>query len=79
MKHALANKEKNIEIPENLPFLRSICWYTQDITHFSLSEMLNIYERGWKYRGVLADLEGEELDFVRVLAKKNDSWILCDV
>jgi len=37
--------------------------------------MLNRYERGWRYRGVLADLEGEELDFVHNLAKKTDSWI----
>ncbi|MCP4348515.1 MAG: hypothetical protein GY795_23780 [Desulfobacterales bacterium] len=79
MKHALKESDKNIKIPENLPFLKSVCWQTQDITLFTLSEMLNRYERGWKYRGVLADLEGEELDFVRNLVKKNDSWIVCDV
>lgn len=70
---------KNIEVPEKLPFLESICWQTQDIKHFTLSEILNLYERGWKYRGVLADLEGEELDFVRALSEENDSWIVCDV
>jgi len=33
--------------------------------------MLNRYERGWHYRGILADLEGEELDFLRRLAHAN--------
>jgi len=79
MKHALKIVDINIKIPENMPFLKSICWQTRDIKHFSLSDMLNHYERGWKYRGVLADLEGEELDFVRNLVKKTDSWIVCDV
>lgn len=79
MKNALNKSDKNIEIPENLPFLSSICWQTKDIKHFTLSEMLNRYERGWRYRGVLADLEGKELKFVRDLANKNDSWIVCDV
>ncbi len=79
MKHALKKVDKNIKIPKNMPFLQSVCWQTQDIKHFTLSEMLNRYERGWKYRGVLADLEGEELDFVRNLVKKTDSWIVCDV
>ena len=79
MKYTIKESDKNVEIPEKLPFLKSICWQTLDIQHFTLSEMLNRYERGWKYRGVLADLEGKELDFVRNLAKTNDSWIICDV
>ncbi len=68
-----------IKVPENLPFLESICWQAKDIKRFSLSEMMDRYERGWRYRGVLADLEGEELAFVRDLAKRTDSWIVCDV
>lgn len=71
--------DKDINIPGKLPFLESICWQTQNVRHFSLLEMLNRYERGWRYRGVLADLEGEELEFVRDLAKKTDSWIIRDV
>jgi hypothetical protein len=73
------SEKMNIRIPDNLPFLKSVCWQTQDIRHFTLSEMLARYERGWKYRGVLADLEGEELEFVRNLVKKTGSWIICDV
>jgi len=79
MAKILKNKELDIKIPANLPFLKSICWQTKDISHFTLLEMLSCYERGWKYRGVLADLEGEELNFLRNLVKKNDSWIVNDV
>lgn len=79
MEDTLKDPDKNIKIPKDLPFLKSICWQTQDIRNLTLSEMLNRYERGWRYRGVLADLEGEELDFVRKLAESNDSWIANDV
>ncbi len=73
------NKETRIKIPANLPFLQAVCWQTKDVSHFTLSEMLSRYERGWNYSGVLADLEGEELDFVRILVKKMGSWIANDV
>ncbi len=73
------SEKMNIRIPDNLPFLKSVCWQTQDIRHFTLSEMLSRYERGWQYRSVLADLEGEELEFVRNLVKREGSWIICDV
>lgn len=76
---ARIQKDKEIEIPAKLPFLHSICWQTRDIRRFTLSEMPDRYERGWKYRGVLADLEGEELIFVRDLAQKAGSWIVRDV
>jgi len=79
MPQTLKNSDANIKIPADLPFLRAICWQTEDISCFSLSEMLDCYERGWKYRGVLSDLEGEESDFVYDLAKKADSWIAGDV
>lgn len=68
MKHGL-------EIPGRLPFLEAICWQIKDVRCFTLSEMLNAYERGWRYRGVLADLEGEELDFVHTLLKEEGLWI----
>ncbi|MDM8517415.1 hypothetical protein QUF76_14550 [Desulfobacterales bacterium HSG16] len=75
----LKSRDVPVKIPTDLPFLKSICWQTKNVRHFSLQEMLNRYERGWKYRGVLTDLEGEELDFVRNLVKKLDSWIANDV
>ncbi len=67
------------DIPDGLPFLQAVCWQTKDIRNFTLIEMLSRYESGWKYRGVLADLEGEELEFVRRLVKEFGSWIANDV
>ncbi len=33
------NREVPIDIPANLPFLKAVCWQTEDVTHFTLSEM----------------------------------------
>jgi len=69
------NPSNNIQLPTCLPFLEAICWQTSDISHFSYEEMLSLYERGWIYRGVLADLEGDEKAFVIALARSYGSWI----
>jgi hypothetical protein len=69
----------NIRIPDRLPFLEAIGWSMKDLRLLSPAEMLRCYERGWRYRGVLADLEGKELDFVRELAHKIGSWVSGDV
>ena len=69
----------NTRIPSHLPFLEAICWQTRDIYQFNLLEMLSCYESGWKYRGVLADLEGEELVFVQNLVKQLGSWIANEI
>lgn len=68
-----------IPVPEQLPFLEAVCWQTPDVQHFTPDEMLDRYERGWEYRGVLADLEGDELVFVRQLARAKGSWLQTDV
>ena len=68
-----------IPIPSHLPFLQAICWEMASISDFTLDEMLSRYERGWVYRGILAEVVGEELAFVRVLAEMKGSWLLNDV
>lgn len=69
----------SIQIPGRLPFLEAIGWSMKDLRLLSPGEMLCCYERGWRYRGVLANLEGKELDFVRELADKIGSWVSGDV
>lgn len=64
----MQHKNINIRVPDKLPFLEAICWQTKDVKHFTLSEMLNLYERCRRYRGILAELEGEELYFVNQLS-----------
>ena len=43
---------------EDLPFLRSLCWQGQEpsIAHWSEQEVLNLYERNWRFRGVMAEV-----------------------
>ncbi|MBD2449344.1 hypothetical protein H6G76_19700 [Nostoc sp. FACHB-152] len=62
-------------IPNKLPFLESICWQTADVYQFTPDQMLSRYERGWQYRQLFNNLEGEELSFLKELAKYYDSWL----
>jgi len=69
----------NLHKPERLPFLEAICWDLNDINHLNYDEMLNRYERGWLYKGVLADLEGDEKLFLHRLARAKGSWLQVNV
>jgi hypothetical protein len=74
----------NITAPERiikrkLPFLEAICWQTEDVYRFTPEQMLSRYERGWRYRKLFSNLEGEEFDFVKELAQQHQSWILLDL
>lgn len=66
-------------VPDKLPFLESICWQTADVYHFTLEEMLSRYERGWEYRKLFNNLEGEELDFLKELAQRYHCWLQADL
>jgi hypothetical protein len=65
----------------NLPFLKSLCWQGDNptIDHFSDAEILQLYERNWHYRGVIADLSETEKVFVHELALKYHSWLVNEV
>lgn len=62
-------------VPTKLPFLEAICWQTDDVYRFNPEQMLSRYERGWRYRKLFKNLEGEELNFLRELAKAYHSWL----
>lgn len=66
---------KNIAIPKKLPFLEAICWQTEDVYKFTPEQMLNCYERGWKYLSIFDNLEGEELNYLREISKYYQSWL----
>ena len=68
-----------IFVPQKLPFLEAICWQTEDVYRFTPEQMLSRYERGWKYRTLFNNLEGEELEFLRSLAKYYHSWLQVEV
>jgi hypothetical protein len=64
-----------LKIPENLPFLESLCWQREGIKKLTPLEMLRRYERGWHYRGVLAIFSATEAQFVQQLADFYGSWL----
>lgn len=66
-------------VPEELPFLKAICWQTDDVKHFSPKEMLVGYERGWRYLGVLGEPSPEELLFIKRLIQRHGSWLANDI
>ncbi len=68
-------KINTILIPKKLPFLESICWQTENVYKFTLEEMLSCYERNWRYRNVLENLESEELEFIKKIATTYNSWL----
>ncbi|WP_279239692.1 hypothetical protein [Scytonema sp. UIC 10036] len=41
--------------------------------------MLSRYERGWRYREIFNNLEGEELNFLKELAQRYHSWLLVEL
>ena len=68
-------KKTNITIPQKLPFLEAICWQTENVYRLTPEQMLSRYERGWKYRSLFDYLCGEELDFLKAIAKRYNSWL----
>ncbi len=67
--------EPEIDIPDQLPFLEKLCWQRLNIENLTRLEMLRIYERGWRYQGVLADLNPVESLFIKHLAQFYNSWL----
>jgi hypothetical protein len=65
--------------PKRLPFLESICWQTTDVYRFTPEQMLSRYERGWRYHDIFNNLEGEELNFLKELARRYKSWLQVDL
>jgi hypothetical protein len=66
-------------VPQKLPFLESICWQTCNVYLFTPEQMLSRYERGWTYRNLFNNLDGEELMFVKALAQSYRSWLQADL
>lgn len=69
----------SLQIPEELPFLKAICWQIENIKNFTPEEMLISYERGWRYLDVLGKPSPEELVFIKALIQRYGSWLVADV
>lgn len=73
------NGVQTIDPPRDLPFLRALCWQRTDIADMSAEQILDRYESGWRYLGVLADLGVDEKAFLHSLAGAHGSWLATHV
>jgi len=66
---------------KQLPFLTSLCWQgdTPSIAYLSEAEIINIYERNWRLRGVVGDLDETEKSILRQLAIDHQSWLIYEI
>ena len=62
-----------------LPFLKALCWQMSDIEGLTPAEILQTYERGWRYLGVLPQPNQEEWQFIRQLSDEYRSWLQTDL
>lgn len=69
-------KPQPLRQPGSLPFLAKICQkLNQRVNLEDEQRLLGVYERGWIFKGVLGNLEGDEAKYVKALATKYNSWI----
>ncbi|MFO7527886.1 MAG: hypothetical protein R6W86_03635 [Marinobacter sp.] len=72
----MGNRQGAIKRPEKLPLLDAICKkLNQRVNLDDEQRVLGLYERGWIFNGVLANLSGAEARYVRALATRYNSWI----
>jgi hypothetical protein len=66
---------------DKLPFLKSLCWqgHAASLVWLSEDEILQLYERNWRYRGVVADLSEDEKIMLLQLATKYQAWIVSEL
>jgi Nucleotidyl transferase AbiEii toxin, Type IV TA system len=64
---------------DKLPFLNALCWQIADVDRMSRSEILQVYERGWRHLNILARPNAAEWQFIRDLRAESGSWLLSDV
>ncbi len=61
------------------PFLDALCWQLGDNDQLTPVEVLQTYERGWRFLGVLADPSEEEWREIRQLSIQYGSWLQADL
>jgi hypothetical protein len=61
------------------PFLDALCWQMESNDQLTPVEVLQTYERGWRFLGVLADPSEEEWQEIRQLSTQYGSWLQADL
>ena len=65
-----------MQIPTKLPLLEALCWNIKYPYQMSPEDMLGIYERYWRFNGVLANPSQEEIAFIKELSNYYNSYPL---
>ena len=72
----VSNRQGPIKPPQKLPLLDAICKkLNQRVNMDDEQRVLGLYERGWIFNGVLANMSDAEARYVRALANRYGSWI----
>jgi hypothetical protein len=71
-------KQRNIDL-QALPFLQALCWQLTDPEALSSREILQTYERGWRYLGTLAVPNDSEWQLIRNLSNSLGSWLQTNI
>ncbi len=63
---------------EAFPLLKSLCWQGEkpSIEGLTEVEILSIYERNWRLRGVMENLSVAEIEWIQTYGKLYDSWLI---
>lgn len=70
------NRPGPVRCPDKRPLLDAICKkLNQRVNLEDEQRVLGLYERGWIFNGVLANLGAAEARYVRALATRYNSWI----
>jgi hypothetical protein len=66
-------------VNQQLPFLNALCWQISDVENLTHLEILQTYERGWRYLGILVQPSDEEWQLIRDLSYRYQSWLQTDL
>lgn len=65
-----------LKTPSSLPLLEALCWNIKNPYNLTPSEILNIYERYWRFKDVLGEPSPEEIKFINQLTTIKGSYSL---
>ena len=65
-----------MQVPTKLPLLEALCWNIKYPYQMSPEDMLGIYERYWRFNGVLANPSQEEIAFIKEISNYYNSYPL---
>lgn len=62
-----------------LPFLEKSAWSGERVDLMDEEELISLYQTKWKYQDVFGKISGDELMYVKYLAKKYQSVLLAEL